>query len=72
MAINGEIEMDILESGNLPDLVLLDIEMPGIYGFEVCEKIRSVERYKHLPFIFLTSRTDDENKLIGFELDGQD
>jgi len=54
------------------DLVLLDIMMPEISGFEVCEKIRKIERYNDIPVIFLTAKTDSESVVKGFCLGAQD
>ena len=60
-AADGEHALALLEDRNLPDLILLDVEMPGIDGFEACERIKSHPRTKQIPVIFLTShgRTDE-------------
>jgi len=50
------------------DLVLLDIMLPGIDGFEVCRKIRQHQLYKDLPIIMLTARGEEIDRIIGFEL----
>ena len=49
-----------------PDLILLDIEMPEMDGFETISKIKSNEKYAKIPVIFLTSHTDKENEIRGF------
>ncbi|MFP4470334.1 MAG: response regulator [Bacteroidales bacterium] len=54
------------------DLVLLDILMPGMDGFEVCRNIRSRWSSREMPIIFLTARTDMDSVLKGFELGAQD
>ena len=54
------------------DLILLDIMMPGISGFEVCKKIRENPGFNDLPVIFLSAKTDKESILEGFELGAQD
>ncbi len=46
-----------------PDIILLDLEMPDISGFEILEMVRSHEKYKHLPVVILTGSTGAENKL---------
>ena len=55
VASNGEEALHVLEKKK-PDLVLLDIMMPGIDGFETCERIRSQPAYRHLPVIMLTAK----------------
>jgi DNA-binding response OmpR family regulator len=53
-----------------PDLVLLDINMPGLNGFEVAEKIRAKD--KHTFLFFLSDRSDKNDRLKGFSLKGND
>lgn len=53
-----------------PDLVLLDINMPGMNGFEVAEKIREMD--KHTLLFFLSDRSDKNDRLKGFSLKGND
>ena len=55
-----------------PDLIFLDIMMPGIDGFEVCEKLKSHPKTKAIPVIFLTAKTDTEGLVRGFELGAAD
>jgi PleD family two-component response regulator len=52
----------------MPDLVVLDIRLPDIDGYEVCRQIRGNRMTSHLPIIFLTERRDRADKLIGLEL----
>ncbi|MGC9375453.1 MAG: hybrid sensor histidine kinase/response regulator [Bacteroidales bacterium] len=54
------------------DLILLDIMMPGMDGYEVCETIRKDEQYQDIPIIFLTAKTDKESIVKGFNLNAQD
>ncbi len=51
-----------------PDLMILDINMPGMDGWEVCRKIREDPLYKHLPIIMLTVRRTKKDQLKGLEL----
>ncbi|HLA44423.1 MAG TPA: response regulator transcription factor [Aggregatilineales bacterium] len=51
-----------------PDLVVLDIRLPDIDGYEVCRQIRSNRRTAHMPVIFLTEKRDRVDKLAGLEL----
>jgi signal transduction histidine kinase len=70
-ATNGLAALDWLNSKPF-DLILLDINMPGMNGFEVCEKIRSNPELNIVPVIFLSANTDRESILKGFEYGGQD
>ena len=63
--ISGEKCMEILESGDLPDLILLDIMMPGIDGWEVASRIKQNKKWKNLPLIFLTAKTDELSRGLG-------
>ena len=54
------------------DLILLDVMMPGMDGFEVCEKIKEIPSAHNIPVIFLTAKTDDEAIARGFSLGGVD
>jgi DNA-binding response OmpR family regulator len=54
------------------DLILLDIIMPGMDGFEVCSKLKSNPKTKNIPVIFLTSETNQESIVKGFKLGAVD
>ncbi|MDP3938336.1 MAG: ATP-binding protein [Deltaproteobacteria bacterium] len=49
-----------------PDLVLLDVEMPGLGGFEVCRRLRAMPREAFLPILLVTGRIDIQSKIAGF------
>lgn len=70
-AINGKSALDWLESSHF-DLLLLDINMPEMDGFEVCRKIRIDPSFDTLPIIFLSANTDRDSILKGFEQGAQD
>jgi signal transduction histidine kinase len=55
-----------------PNLVLLDVMMPGLDGFEVCHRLKADEVTKDIPVIFMTALTDTESKMKGFEAGGVD
>lgn len=55
-----------------PDLILLDIMMPGMDGFAVCEKLRSDSKTSHIPVIFLTAKTSTKDIVKGFNTGGVD
>jgi len=71
VAIDGEGALRSIEKGR-PDLVLLDIVMPGIDGYEVCRRLRATEATRELPVMFLSSLEDVKNKTRGFELGAND
>ncbi len=72
IATNGERALKIATGPVPPDLILLDIMMPGMDGYEVCRKLRANDRTKDLPVIFLTAKTAKEDIVKGFEAGGQD
>ena len=71
VATNGLQALDILEKIK-PDLILLDVMMPDLDGYETCKKIKSSEYLKDIPIIFLTAKTQPEDIVKGFELGAVD
>ena len=66
-ALNGPkgIELALAEA---PDVILLDIVMPGMDGFEVCRRLKADERVRHIPVVFLTAiQTSRENRIRALE-----
>ncbi|SHG69302.1 hybrid sensor histidine kinase/response regulator [Flagellimonas flava] len=55
-----------------PDLILLDVIMPRIEGFELCQKIKEFKQYRDIPIIFLTGKVNVKDKVKGFEVGGVD
>ena len=72
IATNGEKALKIAFGENKPDLILLDIEMPSMDGYEVCRKLKANEKTKNIPVIFLTGRSDRKDIIKGFQLGAQD
>jgi len=70
-ATSGEIALTTVEKFK-PDLILLDIMMPGIDGFETCQRLKQNENTKHIPVIFITAKTDTEDVVKGFSFGGVD
>lgn len=68
---NGENALKQAEE-NLPDLILLDIMMPGMDGFEVCRRLKANDVTKDIPVIFMTALSDTLDKVRGFEVGGVD
>lgn len=71
VAMDGETALENLEI-EVPDIILLDIMMPGMDGYEVCSHIKSNEAMVEIPIIFLTAMTDINSKTKGFELGAVD
>ncbi len=71
-AINGEKALAISASSDSIDLILLDIHMPGINGFEVCKRLKANPQTKDIPVIFLTGETSKESESYGFEVGAVD
>jgi CheY-like chemotaxis protein len=58
-AESGEKCFELLNKKNIPDLILLDIMMPKMNGWEVFDRLRANPEWKNIPIIFLTARTDE-------------
>ena len=80
-ALRGEYKLSVALDGaaalrsvekSPPDLVLLDIVMPGLDGYEVCRRLRAQELTRDVPVMFLSSLEDVKNKALGFEVGGND
>src|SRR5262245_55802545 len=71
VALNGESALRSVEK-NPPDLVLLDIMMPGLDGYEVCRRLRASAATREIPVMFLSALEEVKDKAHGFELGGND
>lgn len=69
---NGKEALEIARSAKPPDLILLDIMMPEIDGFEVCRQLKADEKTKDIPVIFLTGREDSKAETEGFNMGAVD
>jgi len=68
VATNGKKALNIVFSGATIDLILLDVVMPEMDGFEVARQLKSNQQYSAIPIIFLTAQTDVQSFIRGFEL----
>ena len=68
IAKSGTKALEILNAPNDIDLILLDVEMPDINGYEVCKRIKNNETIKNIPIIFITGRTSQEDEEYGLNL----
>ncbi len=71
-AINGEKALKMAVTDPRPDLILLDIMMPGMDGYEVCRRLKADEQARQIPIIFVTAKTEVEDETLGFELGAVD
>ena len=71
LAEDGETAIEIARS-QLPDLILLDVLMPGIDGFATCSQLKSKPATREIPIIFLTALSETVNKVQGFKIGGVD
>ena len=71
IAQSGTQALSVIEK-SLPDLILLDVNMPEIDGFETCRKLKSKEDTRHIPVIFITARVEPEDLIQGFKEGGVD
>lgn len=70
-AINGEMALKIVYN-TLPDLILLDIMMPGIDGYEVCRRLKADHTTRHIPIIFITAKIGIQDEIEGLQLGAVD
>lgn len=71
-AINGEKALKMALAELRPDLILLDIMMPGMDGYEVCRRLKADENARQIPIIFVTAKTEIEDETLGFEMGAMD
>jgi len=66
-ATSGEKALEVVKKSNNPDLVLLDIMMPGIDGYEVCKRLKADSVTKDIPVIFVSALQNESDKDKAFE-----
>jgi len=72
IATNGVKALDLAKVFPQPDLILLDVMMPDLDGYEVCSRLKSDPNTREIPIIFLTGKTEPEDETKGFELGAVD
>lgn len=72
VAINGERALKIAFSDPPPDLILLDVMMPGISGYEVCQRLKADAKTQDIPVIFVTAKAESEDEVQGLTLGAVD
>lgn len=70
-ALHGLAAIELVPQAQ-PDLILLDVNMPGMSGFEVCKVLKSDEKTKHIPVIMLTAQSDVDSRVHGIESGADD
>lgn len=71
VALDGKTALEIANT-ELPDLILLDIMMPQMDGYEVCKELKQNSKTKKIPIIFLTAKTDEDSIETAYEVGGSD
>jgi putative two-component system response regulator len=71
LAASGAKALDLVQRA-APDLVLLDVMMPEMDGYEVCQKLRANPATRGIPIIFLTAKTEVDDVVRGFEVGASD
>jgi adenylate cyclase len=72
VATNGEKALVLASAEDKPDLILLDVMMPGMDGYEVCRRLKANPVTRDIPVIFLTAKTDAHDEENGFEVGAVD
>lgn len=71
-AADGLLAIETLRRGQPPDLILMDVQMPGMDGFQVCSELQTWPDYAAVPIIFLTARAELTDRLQGFSVGASD
>jgi len=66
VSYNGEDALNQARKEN-PDLIILDLMLPKLDGYKVCRLLKFDERYKHIPILMLTAKTQEKDKILGKE-----
>jgi diguanylate cyclase (GGDEF)-like protein len=72
VATNAEKALQIATSATPPDLILMDIIMPGMDGYEACKRLKQEEQTRNIPVVFITAKDQEEDETYGLELGAVD
>jgi len=71
-ATNGEKALELANREPIPDMILLDIQMPVMDGYEVCKKLKQDKKTRHIPVMFVTALNEDINEAMGLDIGAVD
>jgi len=71
-ATNGDKALELASKDPIPDMILLDIQMPVMDGYEVCRRLKQNEKTRHIPVIFVTALNEDINEAMGLDIGAVD
>ncbi|RDV40007.1 DNA-binding response regulator [Bradymonadaceae bacterium TMQ3] len=71
-ALTGQQALARLHERPLPDLIVLDLMLPDLSGFEICRRVRADQTTRHIPILMLTARGEDHERVEGFEAGADD
>ena len=72
LAESGREALEAVEREPLPDLIMLDLMLPDMSGTEICRRIRSSEKVRHIPVIMVTAKGEEIDRVVGFEVGADD
>ncbi len=72
VATSGREAIEVMTSGKPPSLILLDVMMPDMSGYDVCKKLKAENKFKSIPIIFITAMDREIDETIGFQLGAED
>lgn len=71
-AFSGRVALETAARSALPDLIILDLMLPDIPGTEVCRQLRMADRTREVPIVMLTAKSEEIDRVVGFELGADD
>ncbi len=72
VAVSGQMALEVAQRGDELDLILLDVMMPGMDGYEVCRRLKQDPRTADIPIIFLTTKNEERDEQQGLDLGAED